>query len=842
MAENKKRILRIAILVCEVETGYPELVWKSLKHYAEKHHINLSFFVGSAIESPQSNEWQQNVIYDQINPRLFDGLILLSGVIAKWIDLEKYQKFLTRFGRIPKVSLSLKLKNIPSILIDNKRGIKDCVSHLVIEHGYKRIAFLKGPNGQREAEERYEAYAEVLKENNLHIDPELILQGDFTKDSSVREVSRLLDNNVKIEAIVCANDEMALGVYDCLQTRGIRIPDQIALTGFDNIAISSDLYPPLTTVKQPYELQAQRLFETLISQIEGESTAEETILSTELVIRKSCGCFNQPIQDIDSVIIEKKLTPLYSNRTITDIFSSVRSDILQSRNISSEISINFNSIGMELIKHFLENLKSPDNHDGFIAYLDSLLSNPLLSDDYLYNWQNLLSIFHRNIIRYYKDLKIIPRSENIFQKAMALTSELINRNNNYKNFQKWEYYFLNKVVSRELVSTFDMDELLPLIQKTVSLAQIKNAYLCFYEKIGSKPMKRAKMMLAINENSQITMDNDVLFNTEDLLPGDLFSGTNHKIFIIQPLFFKNDHFGYIIVEDNASIGSIYETIRSQISSAIAGSWQFQKRKVVEKELKETIENLKKTEEKLVESKKMSALGLLVSGIAHEMNEPLEECTTESSHISKKIESVINLYSNKQLKQKDLLEFIDDYKEFSNMIQENLKKTSSLISRFKEISSEKSSMRKIPVNMTLFLKDLPSGFSYLLENKIRLDIQCDEEIEIYSYPEELQIIFSNLFTNSIIHGFSHKTGNIIKISTEKKNHNVLITYTDNGKGIEKEIIDRIFDPFFTTNRANGRPGLGLFIVYNIVTQILEGTIECRSLPGNGVTFNIKIPVD
>ncbi|MBI9098077.1 MAG: substrate-binding domain-containing protein [Spirochaetaceae bacterium] len=834
--------LRIAILTSGITFRYDELIWKSLKKNAVNNNIHITFFVGQSLKSPHGSEIKHNAIYDQINPLLFDGLILVSGVLANYVSLDEYKNFLHRFLNIPKISLSIKINNIPSILIDNKKGIKDCVSHLIIEHGYKRIAFLKGPDGQQEADERYKAYLETLKDNNIEFDPELILKGDFTRKNGQSEVNRILDEkNIKIDAIVCANDEMAIGVYAALEGRGIKIPDQIAITGFDNLEICSDLYPPLSTITQPFELQAQKAIETIISIINGKTICDDIIIPTQFIIRKSCGCFNQPIVDIDSLRVEKKLVSDFSETEITQVFSNIRLELHLSVDSTSGIHDVFNKTGIKLINFFIDDLNNIDSPGKFIRYLDLLLSDQDFSEDYLLNWQILMSIFHKNIINYYQDPRLIPRAESIMQRAMPIIGELIKRTNNFKNFQEREYFSSMNRMARELVTTFDIQELIPLIQKAVSAAKIKTIYLCFYEKVGNRPSKKSKLMLAINDNKPIEIKEDFLFNSNDLLPGDLFSATKYNI--VKPLFFKNDYFGYIILEDNSEYGFIYESIRGQLSSALGGSWQLKKREIAEKELTKTIENLKKTQEKLVESQKMAALGTLVSGIAHEMNTPLGVCTTASSYLAGELESIQTLFKNKQLKQSDFENFFNCCQESTNLINTNIEKASNLVSKFKEISVDKTSIERKVINISQFLKEFAlSSYDILHKINSKLEIVCHEGIEINSYPVEFYTIFSNLLSNSLIHGFDNEKEKKILIKVEKENFDLRITYSDNGKGIKKEIIDKIFDPFFTTNRTKGGPGLGLHIVYNIVTQILGGTIECSSLRGNGVVFNIRIPVD
>ncbi len=125
-------------------------------------------------------------------------------------------------------------------------------------------------------------------------------------------------------------------------------------------------------------------------------------------------------------------------------------------------------------------------------------------------------------------------------------------------------------------------------------------------------------------------------------------------------------------------------------------------------------------------------------------------------------------------------------------------------------------------------------------KHTIQIVSDEEIIMDSYPGALFQIFNNLVMNSLIHGFEGKERGHIQIQLEHSLLDVKITYSDDGKGIKKEVIDRIFDPFFTTARGRGGSGLGLHIVFNLCTTVLNGQISCKSDPASGTIFEINLP--
>ena len=180
-----------------------------------------------------------------------------------------------------------------SLLIDGDTALREGVRHLVEVHDYRRIAFLAGPAGNPEAQARLRVYRGTLAGYDLAPPDELIAPGDFKYEAGVDAVAILLDQRgVAFDAIVVANDQMALGVIDALRARGVRVPRDIAIIGFDDIQESRYTAPPLTTIRQPLRQQGRLAIETLLRRLSGEPVPDVLTLPTELVIRRSCGCYS----------------------------------------------------------------------------------------------------------------------------------------------------------------------------------------------------------------------------------------------------------------------------------------------------------------------------------------------------------------------------------------------------------------------------------------------------------------------------------------------------------------------------------------------------------------------
>lgn len=255
------------------------------------------------------------------------------------------------------------------------------------------------------------------------------------------------------------------------------------------------------------------------------------------------------------------------------------------------------------------------------------------------------------------------------------------------------------------------------------------------------------------------------------------------------------------------------------------------------ELQESMEELKKTQKKLVQAEKMAVLGGMVAGVAHEINTPVGICVTSSSFLENKTNQFEVKYNENTITREDLEVFINDTKKVSISILKNLKKAADLIKTFRMVAVDQGTEEKRKFNLKQYIHDvLLSLKSIHADTNHKITVLGDDSAEIFSYPGTYYQIITSLLSNSILHGFENGEGEIV-IEIEQQENRALLTYHDNGKGIEPDHLEKVFDPFFTTKRAKGGVGLGLNIVYNLVTQRLNGEIRCESTPGKGTTFFI-----
>ena len=260
------------------------------------------------------------------------------------------------------------------------------------------------------------------------------------------------------------------------------------------------------------------------------------------------------------------------------------------------------------------------------------------------------------------------------------------------------------------------------------------------------------------------------------------------------------------------------------------------------ELLSTLEKLHQFQGQLVESEKMASLGDMVAGVAHEVNTPIGLGVTASTLLSDRLLEIKQAFDDKTLKSSHLKKFLIEGEENTAIIYRNLKRAAELITSFKKVAVDQTSEEARTFN----IKNLLDEVLLTLAPQVRklpfiINIDCPSELVIISKPGPINQIIINLILNSITHGFDERDHGVITVQVSTSSDMLTINYQDDGKGIDPSIMNKIFEPFTTTKRGSGGSGLGLHLVYNLVTQALGGKISFSSEIERGVNFKISLPI-
>lgn len=249
------------------------------------------------------------------------------------------------------------------------------------------------------------------------------------------------------------------------------------------------------------------------------------------------------------------------------------------------------------------------------------------------------------------------------------------------------------------------------------------------------------------------------------------------------------------------------------------------------------------QDKLIESEKMASLGKLVAGVAHEINTPLGNALTVATLFEKEFKKVNDEFNNQELTKHVLEDFFKTIHDADEILMENLKKVTALVTSFKKISIKLTKDKLISFDLHLYIERVLSSFKMKFEDR-EIDVVLDffhEDIIMQSYVDIFYEVFVTLLENTLLHAYDKGENGSVTISTRSDGERVIITFSDEGKGVDSDMKDYIFDPFTTTKRNYGGIGLGLHIIYNLISQHLKGSIRLDKEYTNGSRFIIDVPL-
>ncbi len=302
-----------------------------------------------------------------------------------------------------------------------------------------------------------------------------------------------------------------------------------------------------------------------------------------------------------------------------------------------------------------------------------------------------------------------------------------------------------------------------------------------------------------------------------------------------------DEVGRLGDDFNSMLDQIAVRDRDIETARDALSRQVSEKTAANKELLEALDRLKQTQAQLVQSERLASLGGLVAGVAHEINTPVGVGVTAASTLQDRALDLEQAYKTDTLRRSDLERFVEVARESSNIILRNLQRAADLIQSFKQVAVDQSSGERRRFDLRNYIDEvLLSLAPRTKKTGHRIVVDCPPDLEVDSYPGALAQVLTNFVSNSLLHAFPDGHNGELRISAQRSGDWIDLHYSDNGTGIPPDDLKRIYDPFFTTKRGSGGSGLGLHIVYNLVQQILGGTIEVASEIGAGTRFTVRFP--
>ncbi|MFW5684447.1 MAG: diguanylate cyclase [Spirochaetota bacterium] len=298
---NNRHRFTIAFATSWVDYSYHSIVTRAVVGRSRDREANVIIFpVGSMGASNPVEKVRAQLMRLLASARI-DGVIMLTPTIGHYVGPEAVGRWVRNNLTVPVVSMSAELRGIPSVAVDNSGGMEALISHLVEDHGAKRIAYLRGPAEHSDANERFAAYRGMLDHYRLPYDENLVVTEGFVFDSGVHGVRTLRgERRVEFDALLCANDISAYGALTELRREGVVVPGDVLLAGYDGLfrdtLLNHDYYP-FATVHQPLVAMAHAAVDSLIDRLEGRPGPDRIRLPVELIVGEGCGCLPPAVRE-----------------------------------------------------------------------------------------------------------------------------------------------------------------------------------------------------------------------------------------------------------------------------------------------------------------------------------------------------------------------------------------------------------------------------------------------------------------------------------------------------------------------------------------------------------------
>jgi DNA-binding LacI/PurR family transcriptional regulator/DNA-binding CsgD family transcriptional regulator len=553
---------------------------------AEVAGVALLFFQGSAIGSPWPGHADDNSVYRLCNPEHLDGMIFPADAVGNFTTGEQTGSLVNSFSPIPVLTLGMDLPDIPDISCDNYGGMKECLTHLLDHHHAARIGFIRGPSGNREANDRWRAFSDTLTRSGLSPGPELVFRNDFSTQGCPDLAEALLKPGIlPLDALVCSNDETALTLARLLRARGIRIPGDLMLTGFDDYPAAYLSTPALTTVHQPiYEIGFQAVTR-LAAAIRGEPIPLRSTVPTRLMIRESCGCGDKTTGKRIFYQAAVPDSPSPADPAPPDRQLAVQRDTLIKTLLDADTVPPVHRGEMEkaltdMLDILVFDLRQYRPQPMVLTVFSEWLDNTLGWNSAGEMWQKILFTLHDRVPGDPRDLRFRDWLGDLFLQLFGLLAQKIQFRES-QNFHHLQQFISDLENAMDMVQAQkESRSLLETLGRGISLLGTGFFALMLLENYPLKApdLSAGNLVTAALTNGRdgrrITSDQAGPFPVSTILPPGLDGDAIPLRLLVREIHRQGRHYGYLVMELDRAEPFSYGLIHNQVSGALDSVYRF----------------------------------------------------------------------------------------------------------------------------------------------------------------------------------------------------------------------------------------------------------------------------
>lgn len=608
-----KRI-NIGFLIDDPNNYFTSQACKGAELAAKALDANLLIFPGHYIGKPDGRfestefEYQYNIVFDVPTKHNVDILYVLMGTIGSRAELDVQKAFVDSLPRVPIVTLFANIEGYPSVTFNNRSGFEHALKHIIDKHGAKKICYVSGPKTNRDAVERLAAFREVMASSGLEVNEDMIVYGDFTEDSS-DVVSELLEKNGKPDAIVFANDSMALGGYKAMEDAGYTPGSDIYVIGFDDDIFSASMTPPLTTVEAS---SADLTYKAILAArdfIENGQTGRIEV-ETFLVQRSSCGCQGLDIDEMRTRLHIDKI------RTGDKKFISSLKKYLFGVFDDDENTRKVKAALEEFCNLYSEYIVSGEHRDRVDRAFRRLVDSDILmyvNTERLFNV--LQTLQNEGVLIMRDNLKTIALDDMISEYYRMLSLKGLNIISSNMSKRDRVSRLVNKQTGSIFIMSHDNDIPYKQLLEGLDSVGFNSSYLYKFQgnqkHVQGDNWKCPKSLLLqayANGNSVYTPSEELqLVRTEKVFTNEFVDRKGRVTMTIFPLFVGEDLYGFIVNElDMADLPNV-SVVAYQLSVSIKSILMLEEQNRVKRDLQNSLEKFMRDNSLLTKEAKTDEL-------------------------------------------------------------------------------------------------------------------------------------------------------------------------------------------------------------------------------------------
>ncbi len=823
----------IGMLVDEVVGGAQSgRFWSGIVDVARGYNVNVLCFAGHRLEDAEGYNAQANIIYEFVDQARLDGLIIWGSSLASYVGVEGIRAFYARFHPLPIVTVGMIVEGTPSIVLDSYQGMHDAVVHLIERHGCRRLAFIRGPGIHHDAAQRYRAYVDALREYGLECSPERVTPNyDWSAENGARAIRLLLEErHAEFDAVVAVNDNMAVGAIHALQTQGIKVPSDVAVVGFNNQPVSATVTPPLTTVPLRMYERGRLAAEMLLGMLAGESAPPQTSLPAHLIVRQSCGCPDPAVMQATTegqLFVSARMSP--ASHAIS---ADERRQILLEMEQAVEVAEETSEWTRELIDAFLSEL-SGGTPSLFIQTLDNVLSQVAASGGEVIAWERKISALRCHVAPALRaDEQARMRAEDLWHQSRVMIGERARREQAHHEWLTERRFDQVREVGQAMTTALTVPELMQVLAIELPKLDIPRCYLVLYEDTH-QPAEWSRLVLAFDETGNIPLEPDGRrFPSRQLVPAGFLSPDKRYDLIIEPLNFREEQLGFILLDGRALHGKFHALLRDRITSALKGVLLLQQNVALYRQALQAQQMAQERERAAEEANLLKSRFL--SMVSHELLTPLvllvglseimlKEGTSDGSVLPERYEHDLSrIHTSAQQLDHLVRDVLDLARGHVNQLQ--------LANKPVDLAQTLQSVALIGEQMAR-----AKGLEW------RAEIPSDLP-QVSGDSTRLAQVTMNLVTNAV----KFTECGHVSLRAQANGQQVTVSVSDTGVGVPVADQRVIFDEFRQSERTATRGYGGLGIGLAICRQLIElhggqiGVISSGENDG-GSTFYYTLPV-